>query len=94
MKKDSYLYPSSPTEAAFHKEVAEIKQRGLEQQKEEGLEELTVANIPAHDPTKPIGRDLCVFACVLFLLQIHNFLSTTFGAFLLLNTGLCGLLIP
>ncbi|KAK8383847.1 hypothetical protein O3P69_015942 [Scylla paramamosain] len=45
-------------EAAFHKEVAEFKRRGLEREKEEGLHPLTVANMPPHDPTRPLGLDM------------------------------------
>lgn len=48
----------SPTEAAFHRTVYEFKKQGMEQQKEDGLEELTTANFPSHDPDKPIGMSL------------------------------------
>lgn len=65
-------FPPSPTEAAFHRAVYEFQQSGLEQQKEDGLEELTVSNMPSHDPEKPIGGCSCV--CVCCLLEIHTFI--------------------
>ena len=43
------------TEAAFHKEVAEFKQQGLEQENEEGLHQLALDNMPPYDPTRPLG---------------------------------------
>lgn len=48
--------PPPPTEAAFHRTVHEFKKQGIEQQKEDGLEELTTANFPPHDPNKPFGK--------------------------------------
>lgn len=54
-KKYTHQLFYSPTEAAFHRTVYEFKKQGIEQQKEDGLEELTTANFPSHDPNKPIG---------------------------------------
>ncbi|XP_050729209.1 glutamic acid-rich protein-like [Eriocheir sinensis] len=45
-------------ETAFHRTVHEFKKEGMEQQKEDGLEELTTANFPPHDPNKPFGLDM------------------------------------
>ena len=45
-----------PTEDAFHKEVGEFKKRSLEQEKEKGVDSLTVASLPSHDPDQPLGE--------------------------------------